>query len=142
MYSVQAWIDQHEWKAKPIRPISSFAWLCVAEQKIEDQFPHWNSKPVLIKWVQSKGEQEPVVFAGNVQNVFQFASDEVTQGMSTDTLTLPPCNPTHGNLDQKTRVHWPHSRRQCSEKQHFHRFWSSTTSENRVSHRGQVPSAR
>jgi hypothetical protein len=49
---VQAWIDQHEWQAKPIRPISSSAWLCVAEKKFEDQFPRWNSKPVLVKWVQ------------------------------------------------------------------------------------------
>lgn len=64
---VLEWINMHEWKAKPVRPISATTWLCVAEKKFEEVFPLWNGEPVLIRWVQDKREHQPVVLAGNVQ---------------------------------------------------------------------------
>ena len=73
---IQAWIDAHGWKAKPVRSINATTWLCVAERQFDEVFPQWNSQPVLIKWVQQRKESKPVVLAGNVHKVLQIPSHE------------------------------------------------------------------
>ena len=60
---VQAWIDAHGWKAKPVRSINATTWLCVAERYFDDVFPQWNNQPVLGKWIQQRKESKPVILA-------------------------------------------------------------------------------
>ena len=85
---VQAWIDQHDWKAKPVRPLNSTAWLCVAEKKFSDQFPQWNCNPILVTWIQSRSDQKPVILAGNMHKVFQFANAESASELSSEIAPL------------------------------------------------------
>ena len=51
---VQAWIDSHGWKAKPVRSVNAAAWPCVAEKRFDDTFPQWNNQPAPVKWVQQR----------------------------------------------------------------------------------------
>ena len=81
---IQSWIDIHGWRAKPVRPLGSNIWLCGAEQKFDGQFPQWNNKPVLVKWVQNRNESEPVILAGNVQKMLSHASGAAIAAVSAD----------------------------------------------------------
>ena len=81
---IQAWIEAHGWKAKPVRSINASTWLCVAEKKFDDVFLQWNNKPVLVKWIQQKKDKQPVVLAGNVQKVFQTPPPEALTDSATE----------------------------------------------------------
>ena len=87
---IQSWIDLHGWKAKPVRPLGANTWLCGAERKFEGQFPQWNNKPVLVKWVQNRSDQEPVILAGNVQRLLSQASGEIVAAIPTDQNSQEP----------------------------------------------------
>lgn len=76
MDQVQAWINTHGWRAKPVRSINATTWLCVAEKVFDDVFPQWNNQPVLVKWIQQRRESKPVILAGNVQKVLQVTAKE------------------------------------------------------------------
>eukprot|EP00435_Cladocopium_sp_Y103_P060985 s320_g22.t1 len=73
---MQAWINTHGWKAKPIRPMNASAWLCATESKFDDIFQQWNNSPVLIKWVQQKRDFQPVVLAGNMNRILRATGTE------------------------------------------------------------------
>ena len=81
---IQSWIDIHGWKAKLVRPLFANTWLCGAEQKFDGQFPQWNNKPVLVKWVQNRNDHDPVILAGNVQKLLSHASGAAIAAVSTD----------------------------------------------------------
>jgi len=76
MDQVQAWINTHGWRAKPVRSVNATTWLCVAEKVFDDVFPQWNNQPVLVKWIQQRRESKPVILAGNVQKVLQVTTKE------------------------------------------------------------------
>ena len=85
---IQAWIDAHGWKAKPVRSINASTWLCVAEKRFDDVFPQWNNKPVLVKWIQQKKDKQPVVLAGNLHKILQTPIAEVQTVGTNDTISL------------------------------------------------------
>ena len=73
---VQAWLTAHEWNAKPVKALTGNAWLCAAEVKFSDTFASWNTKSVLITWIQPKENRAPVVLAGELQRPLKELSQQ------------------------------------------------------------------
>ena len=62
---IQKWLDLQQWKAKPLRSLSSQVWLIASDVKIEDQFAQWNGETLLVKPLLPKQNRLPVIVAGS-----------------------------------------------------------------------------
>ena len=61
---IQQWLTSNGWQAKPIRSLGANSWLCGAEKQFDAIFAKWNQKPILVKWVEKKANQQTAIVAG------------------------------------------------------------------------------
>ena len=65
---VQEWLKEIAWKAKPVKPLGSSAWMIGAPEKFEATWASWNNQSLLLTWFPPKNLQEQkVVVAGGVK---------------------------------------------------------------------------
>ncbi len=63
---VTKWMENQTWRAKPIRALANDTWLIAAEEQLEVEFAAWNSQTILVKAIQKRANNTPVIVAGNV----------------------------------------------------------------------------
>lgn len=69
--SVQKFLESQGWGARPLRSLSSTAWLCVCDQPFKDIFASWNGQSVLVRWVEQSRGSHQLVLAGHLPKLQQ-----------------------------------------------------------------------
>lgn len=67
--SVQKFLDAQAWGARPLRSLSSTAWLCVCDTPFDAVFASWNEHSILVKWVEQSQSSKQLVLAGQLPKI-------------------------------------------------------------------------
>eukprot|EP00438_Fugacium_kawagutii_P013158 Skav215784 [mRNA] locus=scaffold2935:20433:22409:+ [translate_table: standard] len=67
--SVQKFLNSQGWGARPLRSLSSTAWLCACDKHFDAVFASWNNHSILIKWIEQGQSSRQLVIAGQLPKV-------------------------------------------------------------------------
>eukprot|EP00438_Fugacium_kawagutii_P022539 Skav206049 [mRNA] locus=scaffold587:256686:257600:- [translate_table: standard] len=76
--SVQKFLDLQQWGARPLRSLSSTAWLCACDTQFDAVFASWNNHSILVKWIEQSQSSRQLVLAGQLPTVTKSESKPST----------------------------------------------------------------